>query len=51
MGQCSCGKKIGALSTSCPKCGKTFVGKTAVFLLGFIILLGVLMITCAQMGG
>jgi hypothetical protein len=50
MGQCSCGKKVSALSTSCPKCGKAFLGKTAVFILGFIVLLGALMLTCAQLG-
>ena len=38
--QCKCGNELGALATSCPKCGQTYVGKTAGIVLLFIILFG-----------
>jgi hypothetical protein len=38
--QCKCGNEIGVMATSCPKCGETYILKTAAIVLGFILVLG-----------
>jgi hypothetical protein len=44
MMKCTCGNELGSLATSCPKCGKTFVFKTALIVLVFILVFGSFMI-------
>lgn len=38
--KCTCGNEIAALATSCPKCGKTYIAKTAAIVVVFLFLLG-----------
>jgi predicted amidophosphoribosyltransferase len=36
---CACGNELSLLTTSCPRCGKTYVGKTAVIVAVFAVAL------------
>jgi len=37
MSRCACGAEIAPTATSCPRCGRTFIGKTIVIVLAFVI--------------
>jgi hypothetical protein len=43
VGRCwSCGNPLGLTSTSCPKCGTTFIGRTLLILAAFVVIVAVL---------
>ena len=44
MRTCLCGNPLGPLATSCPKCGRTFIGRTALIVTVFIVALAVYLI-------
>ena len=44
MSTCSCGNTVSTLTTSCPRCGKTFLGKAV---LAGIMIVGILAMVAA----
>lgn len=37
--RCRCGRELSVMATSCPGCGRTFVGKTCAIVVGFVVFL------------